>query len=172
MPHVQRRTSTLLSSPPPPPPLPLDNQSFGFLLLRACLCSFDRDTINGPAPFATMPDFQTGVYLITNVLHPNNAALFNDNANEPVRGILPVPIDTIPRDNEKVRSTTVLERFPHVSSVGASASWSQPVQHQERPISKGRWKQSDVTQGWRVSSDLGYECAMGDRGWTGRSVSV
>ena len=85
-----------------------------------------------------MPDFETGVYLITNALHPNNAALFNDNANEPVRGILPVPIGTIPRDNEKVSSTTVLELFPHVSSVGAGASWSQPVQHQERPVSKER----------------------------------
>ena len=59
-----------------------------------------------------MPDFETGVYLITNVLHPNNAALFNDNANEPVRGILPVPIGTIPRDNEKVRSATALKLFP------------------------------------------------------------
>ena len=101
-----------------------------------------------------MPDFETGVYLITNVLHPNNAALFNDNANESVRGILPVPIGAVPRDNEKVRSTTALELLPHLSLVGAGASWPQPVQHQERPISKGRWQQSDVAQGWRVSSDL------------------
>ena len=87
-----------------------------------------------------MPDFETGVYLITNVLHPNNAALFVDNANEPVRGILPVSVGTDPRDNEKVGPTTTLGFFPHVPSVGAGASWPQPVQHQERPISKGRWK--------------------------------
>ena len=46
--------------------------------------------------------FERGVYLITNCLNLNNAALFNDNADEPVRGILPGPVDEDARDNEKV----------------------------------------------------------------------
>lgn len=46
--------------------------------------------------------FEWGIYVITNCVHPNNAALFNDNANESVRGILPVRDGADMRDNEKV----------------------------------------------------------------------
>ena len=76
--------------------------------------------------------FEWGIYVITNCVHPNNAALFNDNANEPVRGILPVAVDADARDNEKVSFSIPLDLLlTSVSSVGAGASWQQSVQHQE-----------------------------------------
>lgn len=60
--------------------------------------------------------FEAGVYVITNSLQYNNAALFNDNADELVRGILPRPIGTDARDNEKVRPTAALELFSRIFS--------------------------------------------------------
>ena len=56
-----------------------------------------------------MPDFETGVYVLTNSLCHNNAALLNDNANEPVRGILPGRVGASERDIEKVRPALSLE---------------------------------------------------------------
>lgn len=41
---------------------------------------------------AKMPTFEDGAYLIRNCFHRNNAALLNDDSNEPVRGILPGPV--------------------------------------------------------------------------------
>ena len=46
--------------------------------------------------------FERGIYVIKNCLHHNNAALLNDNTDEPVRGILPGPVGEDNRDNEMV----------------------------------------------------------------------
>lgn len=47
-----------------------------------------------------MPEFENGVYVITNCLYENNAALLSSNDGEDVRGI--PPIDGEIRDVEKV----------------------------------------------------------------------
>ena len=54
-----------------------------------------------------MPNFESGIYVITNGLHFNHAALHNANANEAIRGVLPESETTI-RDSEKVRSPSTL----------------------------------------------------------------
>ena len=56
-----------------------------------------------------MPDFEPGVYVLTSSHCHNNAALLNDNANEPVRGILHGPVGAAERDVEKVRPALSLE---------------------------------------------------------------
>ena len=48
-----------------------------------------------------MPNFETGLYVITNCLYHNNAALLSSNSDEAVRGI--PPIDGELRDVEKVK---------------------------------------------------------------------
>lgn len=53
-----------------------------------------------------MPHFDSGVYVITNCLQKNNAALLNDNDCESVRGVPPTEGEL--RDNEKVSITSIL----------------------------------------------------------------
>lgn len=63
-----------------------------------------RPPVETPSPSATMSvtaEFGSGTYIITNSLHHNNAALLNDNADEPLRGVFPVDQSTF-GDNEKV----------------------------------------------------------------------
>lgn len=50
-----------------------------------------------------MTELGSGIYVLTNCLQKNNAALLNDNGEESVRGI--PPIDGEPRDVEKVNIT-------------------------------------------------------------------
>ena len=94
-----------------------------------------------------VPNFENGLYVITNRLCENNAALRKDDANEPVRGILPGPVgDENARDIELVSSTSVRVFFgaahiPH--KVGARTPRQWAISHQKRSISAGRWQQSD-----------------------------
>ena len=57
-----------------------------------------------------MPSFERGVYVITNCVYPNHAALLNANANEDIRGVFPESETTV-RDSEKVRSRSALTWF-------------------------------------------------------------
>ena len=74
---------------------------------------------------------EKGVYVITNSLNQNNAALLNANGDEPVRGVYPLAIGTDERDNEKVSFAIPLasDFLPYISSVGIGASWQQSLQH-------------------------------------------
>lgn len=72
--------------------------------------------------------FDTGVYyLITNCLYPNNAALRNDNDNEPVCGILPVLGAAEARDEEKVSSTTAVTIAVAMQLNRVASSGSLPI---------------------------------------------
>ena len=55
---------------------------------------------------------EEGVYVITNSLNQNNAALLNANDDEPVRGVLPVPVGEDDRDNEMVSLAKPLDFLP------------------------------------------------------------
>ena len=72
-----------------------------------------------------------GVYVITNSLTHNNAALLNANGDEPVRGVYPLAVGKNARDIEKVSFAIPLasDFLPDVASVGIGASWQQSVQH-------------------------------------------
>lgn len=95
-----------------------------------------------------MPDFESGVYVITNCLYHNNAAPLHANADEVVRGI--PPIDGEPRDIEKVDSVS----FPDSAAtdisfaVAVHAPWQETVLHQKRRFSAEYWSQHGRSRGW------------------------
>ena len=76
---------------------------------------------------------EDGVYVITNSLTHNNAALLNANGDEPVRGVYPIAacVGKDARDIEKVSFAIPLasDFLPDIASVGIGASWQQSLQH-------------------------------------------
>lgn len=78
-------------------------------------------TLSPSANMSVTADFASGTYTITNSLHHNNAALVNHNADEPLRGILPVGERTF-RDSEKVSHSVAANRMQLNSLLSGSLS--------------------------------------------------